>query len=78
MAFFVVSMIAFLPVTVSFPVGLAMVVEVSLQFRKCHREGTRRTTPLLCSGVERLKEPRSGTAFRGESALTGIGGTSTT
>jgi len=42
-----------------------------------HRERTRRTTPLLSSGVERVNDPRSGTVFRAESDFIGIGGTST-
>ena len=42
-----------------------------------HREGTRRTTPPLSSGVERVKDPRSGAAFRGEAGFIAAGGTST-
>jgi hypothetical protein len=42
-----------------------------------YREGTRRTTPALSSGVERVKDPRSETVFRAEAPFIGIGGTST-
>jgi hypothetical protein len=43
-----------------------------------YREGRRRTTPALPSGVVRVKEPRSGALFRTGSDFMGVGGTSNT
>jgi hypothetical protein len=57
--------------------GVFVLALAAFSFAKPYREGTRRTTPLLCSGVARVKDPRSGTVFRAEAPFIGIGGRST-